>query len=94
MMPIQHIEIKLEMLDYFYKYVQKMSNTVSFFLSPSPSLPAGSCRAVGDGGRPWSIHFHTPYGNSVVCTEEVCANSDLGHMCFSELQTQQSWVAP
>lgn len=48
---------------------------------------------MGGEGKPWSIHFHTPYGNSVVCTEEVGANIDLDHMCFSELQTQQGRVA-
>lgn len=28
----------------------------------------------------------------MVCTEEVGANIDLDHMCFSELQTQQGRV--
>lgn len=62
------------------------------------SLSVGSKWAVGGDGKPWSIHFHTPYGNSVVCSEEVGSNIDLDHMCFSELQTQQcraaTWHTP
>lgn len=56
------------------------------------TFSVGSKKAIGGDGKPWSIHFHTPYGSSVVCTEEVGANSDPNHMCFSELQTQQGRV--
>lgn len=81
------------------KQTTQMYPFLSFFKSFPPlwlsvSLSTGCKRALGDGGRPWSIHFHAPYGNSVVCTEEVCSNSDLSHMCFRELQTQQSCMVP